>query len=199
MKDIKEKIRDLNGNTLQKFKQENCICFGNVKSLFADYQNYTVLAHYLHIAFNPITNEDINELKKHLVIPSVVLDFLKTYNGLSLFSNSLELYGFGYIKNITTGLYEKPRNQMLPMDLISENSSHKTHLKVGTFCEQAIVIINNEPAIVNKKEQVVKTFKNYYDLIINCINILQDNYEPTGRSKKPLIMGKLIFNKTVQI
>ena len=177
---------------------------GDVQALYLDEsKKYTVIGSYIHAIYKPLQNSDeISQLKSEVPFLSQnYLSFLRKSNGLNVFSDSFCLYGFGRI--LSNGKYIASRDPdvVLPFHLGDYNKDKKESCVIGSFCECKLIndTFNQCFYLLDANGKIVNQWNDIYDLIHECIDKLSEQYDINGKSKSPLVLGKIIFNKTTKL
>ncbi|SKC85189.1 SMI1/KNR4 family protein [Ohtaekwangia koreensis] len=155
---------------------------------------------WLHVLFAPIDNEKILvglEKQLQMKIPIEYRKFLTTeHNGLSLFSSSIEL--FGYRKN-----YNRKSLQFLPFDIVTTNTFERPSdaggdkFFIGSYnWDGSLIYVNTSSSKIFRCERddskPLNSWKDLDDFLAKEISRLSKLYDQLGReidADQPKIPG----------
>jgi hypothetical protein len=155
---------------------------------------------WLHVLFAPIDNEQILvglEKQMQMMIPIEYRRFLTTeHNGLSLFSSSIEL--FGYREN-----YNRKSLQFLPFDIVTINTFERPlnagedEFFIGSYnWDGSLIYVNTSSSKIFRCERddstPLNSWENLDDFLLKEISRLSKLYDQLGReidADQPKIPG----------
>ena len=188
----------------QKYSKNGTLLCGDVQTLyFKESTKYTVIGSYVHAIYEPLKNDDeISQLKTEVPFLSQnYFDFLRKSNGLNAFSDSFCLYGFGRVSLNGKYVVSRDPNIVLPFHIGDYNKDKKESYVVGSFCECKLIndTVNQCFYLLDSNGKIIEKWNDIDDLIQECINKLICCYDENGKVQKPLVVGKLIFNKITKL
>ncbi len=188
----------------QKRSKNGTVLCGDIRALYSEESSkYTVVGSYVHAIYEPLKNSDeISQLKLEVPFLSQnYLNFLKKSNGLNVFSDSFCLYGFGRVLSNGKYIVSRDSDIVLPFHLGDYNKDKKESYIVGSFCERKIIndTANQCYCLLDANGKIVSQWKDINELIYDCIDKLSACYDINGKSKSPVVVGKIIFNKTTKL
>lgn len=182
-------------------KANGTICYQNVKELVTLKDGQWFGALYLHELYKGLNSRDLEAFKRqfNFELHKDLLNFMKIYNGVNLFSNTFAIYGFG--KTFSNGSYYIFRDieNPMPFDMANENSRkvQKEELKIGSICDFKMYL-NNVTGVVTYKNNdgsIIKEWKSLPDCIKDVFKKLDSQYLPNGLYKELNFEKESIFNQ----
>lgn len=196
-----ERIAQLKPQT--KSRNGTLLC-GDIRTLYAEEsKQYTVIGSHVHAIYEPLKDENaIDFLKTEIpILSDDYLGFLKKHNGLNAFSDSFCLYGFGRILKDGNYILSRDPQIVLPFHIGDYNREASEFYVIGSFGECKLInfTLNNYYALLDTHGNIKTRWGNIDELIKYCIDNLMKQYDNNGKSINPLVVGKIIFNKTKNI
>lgn len=199
-----EFFNKLSKHNYKKNKTENnVIQFQDVKSIYKG--NGIFIGKYLHVVFPGISKSDSEEFQRELSINvhKSFMGFLKTFNGLILFSGTFSIYGFGRIK--IDNIYQASRDPdfPLPYHLYDENNGKIIfdNLKIGSCCEDGLYLDNSSGIVkrIDKKGNEVEIWEKIDKCIDDLFDRFENHYDENGICKDSVIINNLFFNRVKSV
>ena len=189
-----EKYTEFIDNIVSRYKHLGSNKLVNGTELIGHVPHIAPQAH-LHILFCPLNNEEIEQMTNMLglkILPSNLIEFYSKFNGISLFSDSINIYGLR--NNFNRGIEDvwQPFSILTPNKLERIKDSKKEYLYIGGYRYDGSkiyldTISNKVYRCSRESSKPLNTWENFGIMLLSESKRIDLLFDENGRKLNPRI------------